>query len=30
MMRKLKGRMDKDHYDVQTKRWMKKVALCAI
>ena len=30
MMRKLKGRMDMDHYDVQTKRWMKKVALCAI
>ena len=26
MMRKLKGWMDKDHYDVQIKRWMKKVA----
>ena len=27
MMWKLKGRMDKGHYDVQIKRWMKKVAL---
>ena len=27
MMCKLKGRMGKDHYDVQIKRWMKKVAL---
>ena len=26
MMCKLKGRMDKGHYDVQIKRWMKKVA----
>ena len=23
----LKGRMDKGHYDVQIKRWMKKVSL---
>ena len=30
MMCKLKGWMDKGHYDVQIKRWMKKVALrCA-
>ena len=28
MMCKLKGRMEKArHYDVQIKRWMKKVAL---
>ena len=27
MMCKLKGRMDKGHYDVQIKMWMKKVAL---
>ena len=24
MMCKLKGRMEKGHYDVQIKRWMKK------
>ena len=30
MMCKLKGRMDKGHYDVQIKRCMKKVELlCA-
>ena len=27
MMCKLKGRIEKVHYDVQIKRWMKKVAL---
>ena len=27
MMWKLKGQMDKGHYDVQIKRWMPKVAL---
>ena len=27
MMCKLKGRMDMGHYDVQIKRWMKKVAI---
>ena len=27
MMCKLKGRMDKGHYDVQIMRWMQKVAL---
>ena len=27
MMCKLKGHMDKGHYDVQIKRWMKNVAL---
>ena len=27
MMCKLNGRLDKGHYDVQIKRWMKKVAL---
>ena len=31
MMCKLKGWMDKRHYDVQIMRWMQKVALwCAI
>ena len=30
MMCKLKRRMEKGYYDVQIKRWMKKVALlCA-
>ena len=30
MMYKLKGRMEKGYYNVQIKRWMKKVALlCA-
>ena len=30
MMCKLKGQMEKGHYDVKIKRWMKKVALlCA-
>ena len=30
MMYKLKGWKEKGHYDVQIKRWMKKVALlCA-
>ena len=30
MMCKLKGRMEKGYYDVQIKRWMKKVSLlCA-
>ena len=27
MMCKLKGRIQKGHYDVLIKRWMKKVAL---
>ena len=27
MICKLKGRMDKGHYDVQIKMWMKKVAI---
>ena len=27
MMCKLKGQMDKGHYDVQIMRWMQKVAL---
>ena len=27
MMCKLKGQMDKEHYDVQITRWMQKVAL---
>ena len=27
MMCKLYGRMEKGHYDVQIKRWMKKVVL---
>ena len=27
MVYKLKGQMDKGHYDVQIKRWMKNVAL---
>ena len=29
MMCKLKGQTEKGHYDVQIKRWMKKVALFA-
>ena len=27
MLCKLKGRIEKGHYDVQIKGWMKKVAL---
>ena len=27
VMCKLKGRMEKGHYDVRIKKWMKKVAL---